>query len=69
MKKHCAICDKTSVMASTRKLLRGHYNRTSRIRKYPNLQWITLPFAKKGYPAGKKVLACVSCIKSLSKTK
>ena len=69
MRKSCTICGKTSVMASTRKLLRGHYNRTSRVRKYPNLQWATLPVCKNGVAKGTRILACASCIKGLAKGK
>jgi len=69
MRKHCAICDKTSSMAGTRKLLRGNYNPTSRVRKYPNLQWIRLPRATKGHAKGARILACTSCIKALAKNK
>ncbi len=56
----CAICSKGSIMAGTRKLLRGHYNPTGWTRKYPNLQ-------KTRLGTGRRVLACVSCIKQTSK--
>ncbi len=49
-------------MAGTRILLRGHYNPTNWTRKYPNLQ-------KARDPQGKRVLACVKCIKTFSKTR
>ncbi|PIT93099.1 MAG: hypothetical protein COU06_01705 [Candidatus Harrisonbacteria bacterium CG10_big_fil_rev_8_21_14_0_10_38_8] len=56
----CEICEKTSKMGGTRKLLRGHYNPTNWTRKYPNLQKTTTP-------KGEKVLACTKCIKTFSK--
>lgn len=47
-------------MVGTRKLLRGHYNPTNWSRKYPNLQKVITP-------AGVRVLACTTCIKTFSK--
>ncbi|MBU2101391.1 hypothetical protein KKH05_01600 [Patescibacteria group bacterium] len=47
-------------MAGKRNKLRGHYNPTPQQRKYPNLQ-------KSLNEAGKRVLACTQCIKTLSK--
>lgn len=58
----CAICGKGSAIGGKRKLLRGHYNRTKTVRRYPNLQWVRLP-------SGKRVKACVACIKTLHKAK
>jgi len=46
-------------MGGTRKLLRGHYNPTTRSRKYPNLQ-----FSKIG---GVRKLICVQCIRTQNK--
>jgi len=44
------------------KKLRGKYNPTVKLRKYPNLQWTkTLE--------GKRVSACAKCIKRLAKEK
>jgi len=43
-------------MGGKRKLLRGHYNPTKWERKYPNLQWATLP-------SGERVKLCTRCIK------
>ncbi len=57
----CAICSKGSLLAGTRKLLRGHYNPTGWERKYPNLQ-------KTRLGTGRRVLACVTCIKQISKS-
>ena len=68
----CAICGKGSIMGGKRKLLRGHYNLTKMERKYPNLQWVRLPAearAKAGLSSGKRVKACVACIKTLHKTR
>jgi len=41
-------------------LLRGHYNPTSRKRKYPNLQ-------KTSLTDGTRVLACVKCIRKIAR--
>lgn len=57
----CAICEKSSRMAGTRILLRGHYNPTNWTRKYPNLQVTTSP-------KGERVLACTQCIRTFGKT-
>ena len=62
MSKHCAICDKKSELVWSLSKLRGKYNRTTKKRKYPNLQWVTLK-------SGKKVRACAKCIKSFGKSK
>jgi hypothetical protein len=59
--KHCELCNKTSKMAGTRILLRGHYNPTNWTRKYPNLQRTITP-------EGKRVNACTGCIKTFTKT-
>ncbi len=58
----CAICGKGSIIGGKRVLLRGHYNLTKTERKYPNLQWVRLA-------SGKRVKACVACIKTLHRTK
>jgi hypothetical protein len=60
--KHCKICGKGSVMAGTRKLLRGHYNPVNWSRKYPNLQNATLA-------SGATVAACTRCRRTLAKIK
>jgi len=49
-------------MGRSRKKLRGKYNPTEKTKKYPNLQWTRLL-------AGKRVKACVRCIKTLTKSK
>jgi len=40
--------------------LRGKYNPTQKVRKYPNLQWTRLL-------DGKRVLACAKCMKAMAK--
>ena len=74
MSKKCAICEKGSIMVQKLVKLRGKYNPTGKKRKYPNLQWVTIP--KEGVQnkkmkelSGKRVLACTKCIKSIGKTK
>jgi len=59
MARTCTICGKSSRMAVTLVKLRGKYNPTSKVRRYPNLQYAKID--------GKRVLACTKCIKSLGK--
>jgi len=71
MAKHCLVCEKTSHMERKLNKLRGKYNPSPKFRKYPNLQWALIP-AEVENPkfkefAGKKVLICTKCIKTLSK--
>jgi len=56
----CKNCGKKPVMVTTRKLLRGHYNPTSKSRRYPNLQWAKVN--------GTRVKMCTDCIKTLHKS-
>ncbi len=69
----CEICEKTSSMESGRKKLMSQYNPTPKRRKKPNLQSARIPSVvnnKKFKPfAGKKVVACAKCIKTLGKKK
>ncbi|HEY4496561.1 MAG TPA: hypothetical protein VI432_00215 [Candidatus Paceibacterota bacterium] len=58
--KQCLICHKGSRMVGKRIKLRGNYNPTGMTRKYPNLQKTTLS-------TGERVLACVRCIKTITK--
>ncbi|PIR98437.1 MAG: hypothetical protein COT88_01265 [Candidatus Colwellbacteria bacterium CG10_big_fil_rev_8_21_14_0_10_41_28] len=58
--KQCSICGKGSKMAGKRHKLRGNYNPTPQVRKYPNLQKTT-------DLEGKKIVACTQCIKTLAK--
>jgi ribosomal protein L28 len=62
MSRVCAICNKKYINTITRKKLRSKFNPTSKKRKYPNLQWVTLD-------NGKRVKACTKCIKTLNKKK
>ncbi len=62
MGKKCAICGKTSVIIQRHKKLRGKYNPTIKVRKYPNLQWVKLASAKS------RIKACAKCIKAIAKT-
>ncbi len=57
--KICTICEKRSGMAWQLVKLRGKFNPTQKVRKYPNLQWTRLP-------DGKRVLACTKCIKAIA---
>lgn len=50
-------------MMGTRILLRGHFNPTKRSRKYPNLQWATLP-ALPGGKSGGRIKICTHCMKA-----
>ena len=62
--KICTICGKKSGMSVTLVKLRGKYNPTDKVRKYPNLQWVRLVSGKN---TGKRVLACAKCIKRTAK--
>ena len=64
--KVCTICAKKSAMSVTLVKLRGKYNPTNKVRKYPNLQWVRLPKSAQN-PTGKRVLACTKCMKRLAK--
>ncbi len=71
MPRMCQICEKTSVMESARKKLMSKYNPTPKKRKRPNLQIAFIPedVKRKNFKphAGKKVIACTKCIKTLGK--
>jgi ribosomal protein L28 len=56
MAKECLICKKGTIMGGKRNLLRGKYNPTKKVRKYPNLQWAT-------FSDGVRKKICTSCIK------
>lgn len=58
--KICTICGKKSSMGRVLVKLRGKYNPTQKVRRYPNLQWTRLL-------NGKRVLACTKCIKAKSR--
>ncbi|OGZ03336.1 MAG: hypothetical protein A2430_01785 [Candidatus Liptonbacteria bacterium RIFOXYC1_FULL_36_8] len=59
--RQCSICGKGSMIAGKRKKLRGNYNPVSQCRKYPNLQKTKI--------GGKRVIACVKCMKTATKNK
>ncbi len=71
--RQCANCGKGSVMGGTRRLLRGHYNPTTKSRKYPNLQLARLPsltaqaVSGQAKVGGVRKLICVQCIKTLNR--
>ena len=71
MTKTCIICEKSSRMVGNLEKLRGKYNPTGRKRKYPNLQWMSIPVgttkAKYKEFAGKRIKICAKCIKAFSK--
>jgi len=73
MAKKCAICGKGSRIIWQRVKLRGKYNPTTKRRVFPNLQWVKIPSDIKKEPfkkfAGKRILACTKCIKTLEKRK
>jgi len=54
--KYCPSCEKGTIMAGKRNLLRGKYNPTKTKRKYPNLQWAT-------FLSGKRYKICATCVK------
>ena len=58
--KVCALCQKGSVLAGRRSFLRSHYNPTTTVRKYPNLQWAKLGDAP-------RIKVCVKCLKNIAK--
>ena len=63
METRCPTCGKKAIMAVKRKLLRGHYNPTTKHKQYPNLQWAKVPFGKNT----KRMQICTDCIKTLIK--
>ena len=73
MAKTCKICEKKSAMGRQYKKLISKYNPSQKERKYPNLQWVTIPsdVTKDSYKefAGKRIMACAKCIKALAKDK
>jgi len=73
MAKECQICHKKSHIFKKRIKLRGKYNPSTKKRRYPNLQWVRVPVGVKKQAfkefAGKRILACTKCIKTLSKKK
>ncbi len=73
MAQKCPICKKRSRMFRGLNKLRGKYNPSTKRRRKPNLQWVTIPENIKR-PAfkefkGQRIKACAKCIKTLSKRK
>jgi ribosomal protein L28 len=56
----CEICGKSYKYSIARKKVRSKYNPVNRKKTKANLQWYRLP-------SGKRVRACVRCIKTLKK--
>jgi len=73
MARKCAICNKTSILVWRLVKLRGKYNPTTKRRVKPNLQWVRVPVGIKNESfrkfAGKRILACTKCIKTMGKIK
>jgi len=74
MARQCPLCGKKSIKTTTLVKLRGKYNPTGTKRKYPNLQWVKLPSGvepRGGHAAlrGKRIKACVKCIKTMHNAK
>lgn len=73
MARECVICGKKRIMVGKWVKLRGKYNPTGKRKKYPNLQFVRIPSDVKRDAfkrfAGKRVLSCVKCIRTLKKTK
>ena len=73
MAKECQICGKKGIMVWRRIKLRGKYNPTTKRKQKPNLQWVKIPLDTKKLAykkfAGKRILACAKCIKTLGKRK
>lgn len=73
MAKQCTICGKKGRLVWSLRKLRGKYARTIKKRKKPNLQWVRVPIniKKEAFRkfAGRKVLACTKCIKTMTKRK
>ena len=71
--KRCKICAKKRNLARRLKKLRGKYNPTIKRKQKPNLQWLKVPIGIKKPIfrdfAGKRILACTKCIKTLAKRK
>lgn len=59
MARICGICGKGSQVVTPRKLLRAHYNPTSKQRRYPNLQTLRI--------SGTKLRLCTRCLKTMKR--
>ncbi|MFC1700721.1 bL28 family ribosomal protein [Patescibacteria group bacterium] len=62
MSRRCTICNKKYSVRTKWKKIKSKYDPVSKQRKYPNLQWVTLP-------DGKRIKACAKCIKAMNKNK
>ncbi|OGN12110.1 MAG: hypothetical protein A3C69_02055 [Candidatus Yanofskybacteria bacterium RIFCSPHIGHO2_02_FULL_43_12] len=62
----CPQCGKKPIMSTTRILLRGHYNPTSKSKRYPNLQWAKV-LDKTASAGWRRIRICTDCIKTLNK--
>jgi len=71
MGKFCQICGKKYSLVWRRVKLRGKYNPTVKRKQKPNLQWVKVPLGIENPKfkkfAGKRILACAKCIKTLAK--
>lgn len=72
MSKQCLICEKKGKLVWRRVRLRAtKYNPTIKRKQYPNLQRVFIPaeIKRKQYKkfAGKRIMACAKCIKTLAK--
>jgi ribosomal protein L28 len=71
--KRCKICAKKRNLARRLNKLRGKYNPSLKRKQKPNLQWVKIPIEIKKPVfkdfAGKRILACTKCIKTLAKRK
>jgi len=69
--RQCQICEKKRKIVWRRKKLRGKYNPTAKRAQQPNLQWAEVPLGFKKEPfkkfAGKRVLLCSKCRKTILK--
>jgi len=70
MARRCEVCEKGTTVSRQRKKLMSKYNPTPKQKKYPNIQSIFItenaPKAFKNF-IGKRIKACVKCIKTLAK--
>lgn len=70
MVKVCEVCGKKAQIGKKRKKLRGKYNPTKKVRRFPNLQRIKLPeeIAKKlNLSPKKRIFICSKCLKKAFK--
>lgn len=73
MPRECTICGKRGMMVRRIKKLRGKYNPTVKRRQHPNLQRVRIPIdtKRKAFKkfAGKQILMCTKCRKTMLKPK